>query len=282
MTPHGRASSSAAATLESSLRRLSLAAKLAGMRGEGRAAGPVEVIAPPGVRASIDRPRGVRLRTARMTLRPLEPGDLGAFLRMIRASREHLNAFCPLHAQGSCGEDDHETFVRQLELSRGAVSTGRAVRLNGFLDDGTLVGGFNLNDIQRGLENVAELVIWVGVEHTGMGYAAEGLSRLLEHGFADPPRGLGLHRVIGLVAPENAACMRMLRKWGFRAEPNEGQLELTIGDRRIAHDIYSLFAPVPADAQIEGKPSIPQQVVGTGLMSILRTEAAHRPGHGEP
>jgi RimJ/RimL family protein N-acetyltransferase len=281
MHSHGRDPSPASTTtLESSLRRLSLAAKLARMRSE--IAHPLEVSM-----SSVDaqrRDQKIELRTARLVLRPLIASDLPAFLRMLQRSREHLNAFCPLHAPGAAGDDDHATFLRQLELARGALSTRRALRLNAFLPDGTLVGGFNLNDIQRGLENMAELVAWVGIDHVGQGYATEGVSRLLEYGFGDAPRGVGLQKVIGLVAPENGACIRLLRKCGFRSDPNAGQLELTIDRRRVAHDVYSIFAPVSLEttAQVEGKPSIPQRILGTGLLSILKTEAQRAPGYSEP
>lgn len=217
------------------------------------------------------------LRTSRLTLRPMHIEDRLEFLRVLRISRSSLDAMCPL-GSGEETKDD-EVFLRQLALSDGAVRTGKACRLLAIDSDGQLVGGFNINDITRGLEHGGELVFWLSADARRLGYAEEGVRGLLEFAFADMPRGLGLHRVHAYVAPENDPCRRLMPKVGLRMSASAAPAELRIGSRLVRHDAYETFASVGAIAErgtmghvVEGKPSIAEELFGRGLLSILRTE----------
>lgn len=245
------------------LGRLSLATRIAGLRPEL----PIEVPV-------------ALLRTQRMILRPLRSADRPEFLRVLATSREHLRRFCPLADPTRPSQSDADIFERQLDLAMGAQATGRAWRAAAFDIEGRLVGGFNLNDLSRGLEHTAELVVWTSAPCAGKGYGAEGAQAVLNHAFADAPQGLGLHRISALIAPDNTPCLALARKAGFKRSARQ-TIELLLGGERIAHNVYEAFAPVPPAAPVvESKPSMGQAVFGTGLLSILRTEAAHR--HGKP
>lgn len=221
------------------------------------------------------------LHTARLVLRPMRIEDRSEFLRVLRISRSSLDAMCPLGSGEETSDDG--IFLRQLALSDGAVRTGKACRLVAIDSAGQLVGGFNINDITRGLEHGGELVFWLSADARRLGYAEEGVRGLLDFAFADMPRGLGLHRVHAYVAPDNDACRRLMPKVGMRMSTSAAPVELRIGSRRVRHDAYEAFASVGAIAErgtmghvVEGKPSIAEELFGRGLLSILRTE------HSEP
>jgi RimJ/RimL family protein N-acetyltransferase len=231
----------------------------------------VPAVAPLDVRTSIE------LRTARLTLRPLLPTDRDEFLRVLRISRTSLDAMCPL----GTGEEtsDLEIFARQLALSEGAVRTSKACRLIAIDNHARIIGGFNINDISRGLEHSGELVFWLSADSRKIGYGQEGVRALLDYALADMPRGLGLHRVHALVSPDNNPCRVLMRRAGLRLCTSQSPTELLIGTRLVRHDSYEIFASVaPAPERsamrytVEGKPSIAEDLFGRGLLSILRTE----------
>ena len=238
-----------------SVSRLNRAAGLARMRG----AQPLR----------IDNPSIVR--TDRLTLRPVTPSDREEFLRVLRISRAHLTRFCPLGKGGIGDESAEELFDRQLQLSEGALATGKAWRRIGVTSDGRIAGSFCINDISRGLENSGELVFWMSAELAGQGYATEGVRATLEHAFADLPRGLGLHRVVALVAPSNAACLRVMRKTGFALNPQGVPIELILSGKPAPHDVYAAFAPLAERLRNVGGD---QRRLQKSLTEILCTEAA--------
>jgi RimJ/RimL family protein N-acetyltransferase len=221
------------------------------------------------------------IRTQRLTMRPLCAADRAEFLRVLRVSRGHLAAFCPLGSDDAT--TDEQIFARQLALSEGAVRTGRACRLGAFDKDGRLIGGFNVNDICRGLEHSGELVFWVSADSVMRGYAEEGTRALMAHAMADLPAGLGLHRLIALIAPANDGCRKLARKIGLGLCSSAATVELRINGAIVTHDVYEAFAAVgqgtglettDATHVVEGKPSIAEELFGRGLLSVLRTEGA--------
>lgn len=172
--------------------------------------------------SAVTRPltRAIRLErdapALRLQLRPLEPGDRAEYIRLADSARRDLDRWCPLHRRG---EPDCAMFDRQLELAAEGDRTGRAWRRVAQLDDGRLVGGFNLNAIVRGLEFEADATWWIGAEFAGRGLATLGVRALLRHAFGDLPDGLGLHRIHAGIARDNPASRRVAEKAGFRRQP---------------------------------------------------------------
>jgi ribosomal-protein-alanine N-acetyltransferase len=236
------------------------------------------------------------LRTERLTLRALRTEDRDEFIRVFALSRAHLETFCPLGRRDADSSHDRrgdDVFERQLALSEGAAATGHACRLVAFDSDGRLVGGFNVNDISRGLEHAGELVFWLSADAQRRGYATEGLRAIVSHAFADLPHGLGLHRLVALIAPANEPCRRLATRVGLAVCPNSAPAMLTLNDRKVAHDVYQIFADIGAAIEteppstigarrgvVEGKPSIAESIFGRGLLSILRTESCSHVPHG--
>lgn len=209
------------------------------------------------------------LTLSRLTLRPLEEGDRNEFIRVISASRRHLDRFCPLSKEGSPGQSAADIFNRHLELCRAGDQTGRAWRRIAIDEHGRLCGAFNLNDITRGLENTAELVFWLAADCTGRGLATEAVRGILAHAFEDLPHGLGLHKITALVSPDNTPCRRVIDACRFEPTIGGQPSTLIVSGRPIAHDEFVVYATVP--------PRLPEQRTGPtplvrGLQSLLRAE----------
>ncbi len=175
------------------------------------------------------------LRTSRLTLRPLRESDRDEYLRVIRASRDHLDRFSPLHRPG---ESDDDLFLRQLELTEAGDRNGTGWRRVGVLDDGRIAGVLNLNAIRRGLCLEADANWWIAADCIRRGLAVEGVRAMLDYAFLDLPKGLGLHRVFAGIQPENEASLRMAARLGFVRVEGGVSSYLHAGGRWERHDVY--------------------------------------------
>lgn len=185
----------------------------------------------------IDIPEMVR--TARLTLRPLLSIDRGPFLELVRTSWEHLSPWVPL---AESGESDDAFFDRQVRLCAQGDADGSAWRRVGVLDDGGLVGMFNLNAISRGLSWEADAAWWLGVDHLGRGLASEGVSAMLRHALTPAPGGLGLFGVHCGIAPLNEASRRVAERCGFVHQPGKHSY-LKVGGRWAYHEFFLCSEP---------------------------------------
>ncbi len=187
------------------------------------------------------RPIAVDVKTDKehLTLRPLQESDREAFCEILSASRAQLDRFSPLHRPG---ETDDELFSRLLQMAIDGDATGKACRRVGVLDDGTLIGAFNLNEITRGLTWEADANWWIDARLAGRGLATLGVRALLRYAFDDLPAGLGLHRVTCSIMPGNTASKRVAEKAGFRMQ--EGVcIHLHLGQRWVRHDVFVAAPP---------------------------------------
>lgn len=148
-------------------------------------------------------------RTARMTLRSLEPGDRAEFVRMHEVSAEFL---APWIAATPPGSTWHDLF--DLELDK--AGRDNHARMAGVAPDGRIAGLFNLGEIVRGFFQSAYAGWRLNVEFAGQGYATEGLNALLDYAFCE--QRLALHRVQANIIPINERSIRLAERVGFRRE----------------------------------------------------------------
>jgi len=174
------------------------------------------------------------LRTARLVLRPLRASDRDEFIRVVSASREHLDAWMPLHEPD---ESDGDLFDRQLRLTQQGDATRTAWRRIAVLDDGRIAGAFNLTRIDRGLTAEADANAWVAADCAGQGLGVEGLQAMIDHALADLPVGLGLHRVTVGIRPGHSVSERLAARVGFVRHPKLRSF-LKVGGEWINHDIW--------------------------------------------
>lgn len=188
---------------------------------------PIEVAAPP----------------PPLSLRSLRASDRDEFLRVIQRSRGHLGRWVPLHRPD---ETDDALFDRQLEMTNTGDATFTACRRVAVIPrpggPDRIVGAFNIITIIRGLELSGDLNWWLAADAVGQGLALQGGRLLINHAFADPPVGLGLHFLRGYIQRDNAACIRLAEKLGMQRR-EDGQSHIQTGTRWVVHDLYTISAP---------------------------------------
>ena len=154
---------------------------------------------------SIRWPR-LRLETPRLTLRPLDDGDLDDICLLLGDAEALALWGGPLDREGA-----RQWIERNLARYE-ADGFGRcAVVLR---RTGELVGDCGL--IRTEVEGVPEVELgWiVRKADWGKGIATEAAQAWRDHAFAQ----LGLHRIVSMVSPENVASRRVAEKLGMTVE----------------------------------------------------------------
>jgi RimJ/RimL family protein N-acetyltransferase len=167
------------------------------------------------------------------TLRPLMDADRDAFVALVHESLDHLSPWLPVLADGTSAEVFYE---QERERAHEAERTGNALRLVAECR-GQIVGAFALTNITRGLSFQADASWWIGKPYLRRKYARRGLGLLLRRAFASAPDGLGLHRVMATIAPDNEPSLRLASAFGFaRYEAQDHHLR--IGDAWVRHSCF--------------------------------------------
>jgi 8-oxo-dGTP diphosphatase len=147
---------------------------------------------------------GPRLRTGRILLRPLQPGDAPEFHRLINdwdICRKLPDAPVPYPA---------ELAGQWIAAAAADRAAGKAQQFALVLAaTGALIGcaGLRLSRDQK----AADLGYWLGRRYWGEGFAAEAAARLTEWGFAQ----LSVGKITATVAADNLASLAVLRRAGF-------------------------------------------------------------------
>jgi ribosomal-protein-alanine N-acetyltransferase len=154
------------------------------------------------------------LRTGRLRLRLLEPGEAGLMTRYVNENREHLKPWEPSRVEGYYAA---EFWQLELERRQNDFLMGEAVRLVIFFKDspdGPVVGVCNFTEIMRGAFWTCFLGYSVHHAYQGLGIMREALEAAVDFMF----KKFKLHRVIANYMPRNERSGRLLRKLGFNVE----------------------------------------------------------------
>lgn len=190
------------------------------------------------------RPVEVLSPSATVTLRPLRASDREGFCEAVTTSREQLLRWVGIFRRvGLAPDARHESldelFDRQLALTEIGERTRTSCRRAGVLADGRIIGVFNLNAISRGLEFQTEASWWVATPWAGRGFGTQGVRRLLDLAFGEPSSGgLGLHKVLANIQPDNVECLRLVAKLGFRRVTGV-VTNIPVGDALTRHELYT-------------------------------------------
>jgi ribosomal-protein-alanine N-acetyltransferase len=185
--------------------------------------GPIEVLAPF---------RG--LRTARLTLRPLLPGDRTQFATILRSDEVYLHQGINVRHPG---ESIDACFGRLLSACSDGDTSGLEWRRVGVLDDGRIAGMFHLLAIDHTLLAKADAGWWVTRACAGNGLATEAVQAMINFALADLPMGLGLVQVDAAIAPDNVASRIVAQRAGFAAMAGE-TTQVRLGDRFAEHQMW--------------------------------------------
>jgi len=153
------------------------------------------------------------LRTPRLVLRPLGPGDADALWPLV--SDPEL----PRHMSWSAHRDPSETAGWLAATSAACAAGSEQVWAIVVGDEhGPAMGTIGLHAITRQLRawrvDRAELGYWIAPSLHGRGFMSEAAREVVRHGFAAD--GLALHKIIVGCVPENGASRRVIEKLGFR------------------------------------------------------------------
>jgi RimJ/RimL family protein N-acetyltransferase len=153
-------------------------------------------------------PRIDPIRTKRLLIRELQPGDREALLAIVRDPDQirHMLLFLD-------SEEQLDDF-----LSMAIASTRVQPRLQWHFAVEDATNGHYLGScclmVEPDSATSAELGYWFLREAWGQGYATESSAALLELGF----RRLGFHRVWGKCHTQNAASAKVMEKLGMTYE----------------------------------------------------------------
>ncbi len=145
--------------------------------------------------------------TDRLVLGQFEPGDAPEVFGLF-ASRSWLR-YVPREAL-----DDPQQGVEKVRVLTEAFD-GHSAIWWAFRQESTgdFVGYGGLFEINRE-HHKAEVGYGFNPEFWGQGYASEAVRPIVDFGFEN----LGLHRIYGLIDPDNVASIRVLEKMGFDRE----------------------------------------------------------------
>ena len=157
----------------------------------------------------LENPPARRIEHPVITLRSLEPGDIGAVHALLSRMDVVRHMLLPL-----CSQEESEKFLRDAMAESPSDPWRSIVRAIAPVDGppGSVVGLCGVA-ILRGAEE-GEIWYLVAPESWGRGIATEAVRRLLDFGFGQ----LGLHRMWATCVPENPASARVLEKVGMRKE----------------------------------------------------------------
>ena len=163
----------------------------------------------------------------RVFLRPPARGDREEFVALMRASRS-------FHRPWATAPTDDERFTAYLADARRPDFEAMLVCR---LEDGAIVGFFNLSQIARGSLQSAYLGYAVGKRYARHGYMREALELVLRNAFDN----LRLHRIEANIQPDNQASIALARGAGFRREGFSPRY-LKISGRWRDHERWAILA----------------------------------------
>ncbi|HEX7776582.1 MAG TPA: GNAT family protein [Parvibaculum sp.] len=145
-------------------------------------------------------------------LRGPQMADFPEWAALREQSREFLTPWEP-----SWPADDltRASFRRRLRRYLREVREDRAYPFFIFREeDGALVGGCTLSNVNRGVQQSCTLGYWAGEVYAGKGYVTKAVRALVPYVFEE----LRLHRLHAACLPENERSKAVLRRCGFREE----------------------------------------------------------------
>jgi [ribosomal protein S5]-alanine N-acetyltransferase len=157
---------------------------------------------------------GPEVQTARMSLRPLRPYDFPAWQEVRRRCAQWLIPWEPLRSpNGPDAVEQRRVFEARCEQRDRERSQGTSCGLGMFLD-GRFLGECNINNIQRGPQQCANIGYWIDQQWAGRSFMPEAVVGTLAHAF----EVIGLHRIEIAIIPRNRPSHRVVEKLQLRSE----------------------------------------------------------------
>ena len=172
------------------------------------------------------------------TTRLITPGDAPVLAELLRASRDFLAPWEPVHG------DDYFTAGGQRAVIADALARHEQgtslphVILGG---SGRVAGRITLNGIVRGPFQSCSMGYWVSAADTGHGLATQAVRGIIRVAFEE----LGLHRIQAETLLHNVRSQRVLERNGF-VRFGMAPAYLSIAGKWQDHAMYQLVSTVPS------------------------------------
>ncbi|USX49357.1 GNAT family N-acetyltransferase [Lentzea sp. HUAS12] len=161
------------------------------------------------------------LKTARLLLRPFEPGDLDDFY----AYRSRPDVFRYLYGESVTREECAE-LLDKLMADHELTAEGDRLALAVHLPEADRVIGSAVLKWRSESDRQGEIGYSLNPDFQGHGYATEAAAKMLELGFGH----LGLHRIVAECDPRNEPSWRVMERLGMRREAHFRELEIFKGE----------------------------------------------------
>jgi len=172
------------------------------------------------------------LQTERLILRLPATADCTEWVNLRRDSANFLEPWEPVRDGAYL---TRRAFQNRVGWAKRLAKERRALNMLIFhRDDGHLVGGITLDNIQAGVSKSCTVGYWMGENFTRQGYMAEALNASVQHAFTV----LDISRIQAGCLPENAPSRALLEKSGFKYE-GVAQSYLKIAGRWRNHVLYA-------------------------------------------
>ncbi len=159
-------------------------------------------------------PALLTLQGRRVLLRPLAVGDFREWREVRRVNAEWLTKWEPQRPRNAPDPiEDRSAFVVRC-MARDRDRQAGAGFAFGIFYEGAFVGEMNLNSVQRGPFQSANVGYWISERVAGLGLTPESLVAVLRFAFEN----LRLHRVEVAIIPRNTASHRVVEKLQIRNE----------------------------------------------------------------
>ena len=174
----------------------------------------------------------IMLHATRIFMRPPHEQDWQQWANVRAENKRRIQPFEPTWSAHYQSED---FFQRRLARQAREWDLDKANAFLVFKNDGTLIGGMNINNISRGAAQFASLGYWIDQSYEGQSYMAEALQLTLKYCFED----LGLHRVHASCLPQNTRSKKTLLRSGFKQE-GFAEKYLQIDGKWQDHELFGL------------------------------------------
>ncbi len=174
------------------------------------------------------------LRTSRLVLRCLEPGDVTQRHAVVAASGAHLaELFPPIDG----GPPSHDFHAAQVRKARGGFDLGQDRFYGAFeRETGRMLGETCL--FKRGGLGALEIGYWIRQDAAGQGVATEMACAAVKVAFELD----GVSRLDLMCAPGNERSVRMAQRLGFTLEGRLRQRQFAAHNERGDRLCFSLLA----------------------------------------
>jgi len=159
----------------------------------------------------------VQIFGKRVLLRPVQLADFPQWSEVRTRNANWLTKWEPMRTGTSNPDSDKNAFALRCSARDRDWQFGSSFGFGVFIE-GSFAGEINVNSVQRGPFQSAQVGYWIDERFAGQGYIPESLVSVLRYSFEVQ----NLHRIEVSIVPRNTASIRVVEKLQLR---NEGLAE---------------------------------------------------------